>query len=84
MLEAYCSPSLIQANCTNIPSQDERTAHYWSNNANICVKRSTVSFANEMKFDNTNKICGSSQSLVVVPTSEPCPLVNISMNTFSL
>ena len=24
VLEAYCSPALIQANCTNIPSQDER------------------------------------------------------------
>ena len=48
------------------------------------MKRSVVSFGNEKRFDNTNKICGSSQSLVVVPMSEPCPLVNISMNMFSL
>lgn len=46
VLEAYCSPALIQVNCKNIGSQDESWTHYWKNNSNICIKRSSVSFAN--------------------------------------
>lgn len=69
VLEAYCSPALIQANCTNVASQPPSVSNFWSNNSNICIKRSSVSFGNEKKFDSTNKLCGSSQSLVVVPLS---------------
>lgn len=79
VLEGYCSPSLIQSNCTNIGSQAERDAHYWRNGSNICIRRSTVSFANEEKYDGSNKICGSSDSLVIVPTGAACPIVNLTV-----
>ena len=53
---------------------------------NICLRRSSVSFANENSYDSTgsNKICGSSSSLVIIPTSEPCPYVNVSYSNFEL
>lgn len=78
VLEGLCEPALIQENCTNIVSEDPRSAHYWSNNSNICIRRSSVSFATEKKYDESNKLCGSSSSLVVVDKSEPCPLVNLT------
>lgn len=45
VLEGYCSPSLIQFNCTNILSRKEISASIWKNASNICVKRTSVSFA---------------------------------------
>lgn len=44
VLEGYCTPLLIQSQCRNIPSQEERNVHFWKNSSNICVKRSKVSF----------------------------------------
>lgn len=61
-----------------------RNANWWKNGSLLCVKRSTVSFYNEQKYDGTNQICGSSQSLVIVPMGQPCPLVNISFTAFTL
>ena len=79
VLEGYCSPALIQANCTNIASQSAKTAYYWKNNSNICVRRSSVSFATQEQYDGKNKICGSSDSLVIMPSNSPCPIVNLSL-----
>ena len=84
VLSGYCASGLIQKGCTNIFSQPKLSATYWKNKGKICIQRSTVSFANEKKYDGTNKICGSSQSLIIVPSTEPCPFVNISFSSFSL
>ena len=84
VLSGYCSPGLIQDGCSNMRSQSAFTAYNWVNKGMLCLKRSSVSFSNEQKYDGTNKICGSSQSLVIVPLSEPCPFVNISFSAFSL
>ncbi len=59
-------------------------AHNWLKSGRICIKRSSVSFANEAKYDGTNKICGSSQSLVIMPIGDNCPVVNISFSSFTL
>ena len=60
-------------------------AHNWANKSRLCIQRSSVSFANEQKYDNsTNELCGGSQSLVVVPSGSACPLVNISFTMFTL
>lgn len=64
--------------------QSAMNASMWKNNSNICILRSPVSFFTEGKYDGTNKLCGSSQSVIVLPTSEPCPFVNISYANFTL
>jgi hypothetical protein len=84
VLEGYCSPGLIQSGCLNLRSQPAFTVHNWANYSRLCLRRSPVSFHNEQRYDGTNKICGSSQSLVVVPVGEPCPLVNVSFTPFQL
>ena len=45
------------------------------------MRRSTTSFSSEQKYDGTNQICGSSKSLIIMPSTEPCPFVNV---TFSI
>ena len=69
MLVGYCTPSLIQQNCRNIEREDSFTTSYWRNASNFCIKRSATSFASEQKYDGSNKICGSSNSLVIVPAA---------------
>ena len=84
VIEGYCSPGLIQEGCLNINNKDSFTVNNWANTSLICLKRSSVSFANEQRYNGNNKLCGSSQSLVVVPQSESCPYVNISFTQFAL
>ena len=80
VLEGYCTPALIQKNCHNMESNDAVSTHYWKNQSNICVKRSSVSMYTEEKYDeNIHKICGSSQSLVIMPNNEDCPFVNLTI-----
>lgn len=47
VLVGYCAPGLIQAGCSNIANEDEVTAHNWQNSSLLCIKRSSISFANE-------------------------------------
>ena len=56
----------------------------WKNSSNICLKRSDVSFKNEERYASGMKLCGNSESLVVVPENDPCPLVNITEDVPSL
>jgi hypothetical protein len=84
VLSGYCSPGLIQQSCSNMRTQTAFASHNWLNAGRLCLKRSSVSFANEQKYDGSNQICGSSQSLVIVPAGEPCPYVNISFSAFAL
>ena len=67
-----------------MPNQASRKASNWNNYGLICIKRSTVSFLTEQRYSGSNKKCGSSQSLVIMPTLEPCPYVNISFSNFTL
>lgn len=83
-LSGFCSPGLIQQSCSNMAQKPSIFAHNWLKEGRICIKRSSVSFATEAKYDGSNIICGSSQSLVIMPTGENCPLVNISFTAFSL
>ena len=69
VLEGYCSPGLIQDGCLNLQNQNSFTANNWLNYSRPCIKRSPVSFFNEERYSGSNKLCGSSQSLVVVPTA---------------
>ena len=84
VLVGYCGAGLIQSGCSNIADVDSVMAHNWANSSRLCIQRSSVSFANEEKYDGNNHLCGGSQSLVVVPTGSPCPLVNISFTMFTL
>lgn len=84
VLEGSCSPGLIQAGCQNLFAAGNFTVHNWANSGLICLKRSTVSFANEQRYNGANKICGSSQSLVIVGANDPCPFVNVSFTAFAL
>ena len=69
----------------NLQNRDQFTSNNWLNYSRICVQRSPVSLYNEERYNGaSNKLCGSSQSLVVMPTAASCPFVNISFSLFPL
>lgn len=68
----------------NVPSQNSTTASIWRNSSRLCLKRSVVSLYNEPSLGSQTKICGKSNSLVVVPVTEHCPFVNVSFTAFAL
>lgn len=84
VIEGYCSPKLIQSSCHNIESKSPIYSSIWKNSSNLCIKRSTTSFNTEEKYNGNNKVCGNSRSLTIMPSSEPCPYVNVTFAIPSL